>query len=262
MLNVLHALPLAAGIAAVCAAFLLPTLLGCATLQPRLARMFRGERDINTVLGFVLNALALYFGVLIALLSIAVYENYNKAHDAVDREASSIVRLYRDLRQYPEPLRKNLLSAMHSYVEDEIGPGWEAQQRGRIDPQEMGMMNDLRDALGGFEPSTPRETVLHAQTLRSFADFTESRRARIAAGAASVPHIMWYVVLAGAVMNIVVIWLFDLRRSTHAIVGGTIALFISLVIYMIAILDEPFRGRNGIRPEAIAVVHEQSGLHQ
>ena len=67
ILNWLHDLPFAAGLLLVCAVFMVPTLVGSYLLQPKVAQLFRGERDINTVLGFLLNAFALYFGVLLAL---------------------------------------------------------------------------------------------------------------------------------------------------------------------------------------------------
>ena len=43
---------------------------------------------------------------------------------------------------------------------------------------------------------------------------------------------------------------------------GTLSLFVGLVIYMIAMLDAPFRGAYGLKPEAIAAVHSQSALHR
>ena len=48
---------------------------------------------------------------------------------------------------------------------------------------------------------------------------------------------MWFIVLVGAFMNVMVIWMFDLKPSTHAVIGGTISMFVGLVIYMIAVLD-------------------------
>ena len=59
-----------------------------------------------------------------------------------------------------------------------------------------------------------------------------------------------------------VIWMFDLRPFTHAIIGGTISLFIGLVIYMVAVLDAPFKGRDGLKPDAIASVHTLAKMHR
>ena len=73
---------------------------------------------------------------------------------------------------------------------------------------------------------------------------------------------MWFVVLVGAVVNVIVIWMFDLRPLTHAIIGGTLSLFIALVIYMIAVLDAPFKGAYGVKPDPITEVHIQSKMHR
>jgi hypothetical protein len=257
VLNWLHQLPTLFGVLAVCAAFLLPTLVGSYFLQPAVARLFSGEKDVNTVLGFLLNAFALYFGVLLALLSIAVFENHNRAEETVDREAGGIVTLHRNLFAYPQPLQKELRKLLLAYVDEEIGPGWDAQRRGEVSRREIALLDQFHRRLTTFAPTTNAETVIQAATLRSFDDFVEHRRLRIAAAPARIPLIMWYIVLSGAVINIIVIWMFDLRWSTHAIIAGVLSLFIALVIYMIAVLDKPFMGRDGLMPDALIAVREQ-----
>jgi hypothetical protein len=262
ILNWLHDLPFVLGLLLVCAAFLVPTLAGSYLLQPKLAKLFRGERDINTVLGFLLNAFALYFGVLLALLSIAVFENHNKAEDAVVREAVAIVKLYRDIRSYPEESRPELASILDRYVDEAIGPGWKLQAEGKANPREIEILSELHRILGKFQPAHPGQSVRYAETLRVMDDFVEARRLRISAGTGSIPRIMWFVVLIGAVMNTILIWMFDLRPFTHAIIGGSLSIFIALVIYMIAVLDAPFKGAYGVKPAAIAAVHDQSKMHR
>lgn len=263
MLDWLHSLPILTGALVVCAIFVVPTLLGSLIVQPYLARLFRGEKDINTVLGFLLNAFALYFGVLLALLSIAVFENHNKAEESVEREAGQIITLYRNIRTYPEPARGHLVKALKDYLEAEIGEGWEAQRRGEISRQGVVLAGRMHALLAAFEPNRNNaESLRHADTLREFDEFIEARQSRITARGSSVPKIMWYIVIVGSILNIAVIWMFDVRRSTHMIIGGTMSLFIGLVIYMIAILDEPFRGRDGLSPEWLIAVRDEIAEQQ
>ncbi len=262
MLDWLHNLPILPGAILVCAVFVVPTLVGSFVLQPYIARMFRGERDINTVLGFLLNAFALYFGVLLALLSIAVFENHNRAEDAVTREAAAIVKLYRDIRAYPEKTQNELSQILHRYVDEVISRGWAIQARGGVNLEEIRILNEFHRLVGEVQPTGAGDTARYSETLRALDGFVEARRLRIAAGNDAIPKIMWFVVLLGAAMNVMVIWMFDLRPITHAIIGGTISLFIGLVIYMVAVLDAPFRGALGVRPDAIIAVHEQSGMRR
>jgi hypothetical protein len=262
ILGWLHDLPFVGGLLIVCAVFVVPTLVGSYLLQPKVAKLFHGERDINTVLGFLLNAFALYFGVLLALLSIAVFENHNKAEDAVVREAAAVIKLYRDINSYPTDSRPDLLGVLDTYIDEVTGPGWKIQASGRANPKEIDILSELHRVVGQFEPKDLAHSVRYAETLRVLDDFVEARRLRISAGTSSIPRIMWFVVLVGAVMNIAVIWMFDLRPLTHAIIGGTLSLFIALVIYMIAVLDAPFRGNYGIKPEALIEAHIQSKMHR
>ncbi len=262
ILNWLHDLPFIIGLGIVCAAFVVPTLVGSYLLQPKVAKLLRGEREINTILGFLLNAFALYFGVLLALLSIAVFENHNKAEDAVVREAVAIIKLYRDLHNYPEDARPDLVAILDNYVDEAIGPGWESQAEGKANPKEVAILSEFHRALGKFQPSDIGQGVRYAETLRVMDDFVEARRLRISAGTSSIPRIMWFVVLIGAAMNTILIWMFDLRPFTHAVIGGSLSMFIALVIYMIAVLDAPFKGSYGVKPDAISAVHAQSKMHR
>lgn len=260
MLDWLHDLPMGVGAFLVCIAFVVPTLAGAYLLQPSVAHLFQGEREINTILGFLLNTFALYFGVLLALLSIAVFENHNRAQDAVDREAAGLIKLYRDLRQYPEPARTEMTAILHKYTDEVIKRGWTLQARGEVSRAEVAIITELHGLLARFTPGAINENLLHAETLRALDGFIEARRLRISSGGSAVPRIMWIVVLCGAVINAAVIWMFDLRRTTHAIIGGTLSLFIGLVIYMIASLDGPFRGVHGIKPDALIEVHTASQM--
>jgi hypothetical protein len=256
MVDWLHDLPTLLGAIVVCAVFVVPTLIGSYLLQPYVARMFQGERDINTVLGFLLNAFALYFGVLLALLSIAVFENHNKAEDTVVGEAAALIKLYRDLRGYPEPVRTQLAGQLHKYVDEVIGPGWAIQARGEVNPKETAILSEFHRIVSQFQPANAGQGIRYGETLRALDGFVEARRLRISAAERAIPRIMWFIVLVGAAMNVAVIWMFDLRRSTHAVIGGTISMFVGLVIYMVAVLDRPFNGSNGLQPHAIAAVHK------
>jgi hypothetical protein len=68
---------------------------------------------------------------------------------------------------------------------------------------------------------------------------------------------MWMTVAVGAVINIVLLWLFDLRLGTHLLLGGLISFFTATMICVIALLDNPYRGEVGISPEAFELIYNQ-----
>ena len=258
MIDWLHELPPVVGAAFVCGCFLVPTLAGSVLFQPMVGRLLRGEKDANTVVGLLLNAFSLYYGVLLALLSIAVLDDYDGAKDAIGQEASSAVALYRSVSGYPEPTRTTLMQTLRRYLDEETGPGWRNQRHGQASAGGMLLMDELGHALSTFKPSREAgEDALHRETVRTFNEFVERRRNRIQAGETSIPPVIWSVVLIGAALNILVLWMFDLRRTTHLLFGGVLAIFIGLVVYMVTALDQPFRGAHGLLPDDLVEARQQ-----
>jgi hypothetical protein len=244
------------GAAFVCGCFLIATLIGSAYLQPAVGRLLKGEREPNTLVGLLLSAL--YYGVLLALLSIAVFANYDKAKDSIGQEATSIIALYRNISGYPEPVRTTLEEALRRYVDEETGPGWGEQHRDRASARGVLLVDDLNRQLLSFKANREAgEDVLHRETLRTFSEFVERRRTRIQAAGTSIPPVIWYVVLIGAALNVLILWLFDLKRTSHFIIGGVLTIFIGLVVYMVAVLDQPFRGSHGLPPDDLVHARQQ-----
>ena len=50
-------------------------------------------------------------------------------------------------------------------------------------------------------------------------------------------------------MNIVLIWIQDMEIHVHLILGAVLASILGAVIFLIAELDNPFRGQVSIGPE-------------
>lgn len=258
MIDWLHDLPPAIGAMVVCGCFLVPTLVGSALLQPQVGRLLREEKDPNTLVGLLLNVLSLYYGVLLALLSIAVFDNYDRAKDAIGQEAASAVALYRSVSGYPEPVRSSLMQSLRRYLDEETSSGWRAQRQAQVSPGGTLLVDELGRELSTFRPQRETgEDALHRETLRTFNEFVERRRHRIQAGGTSIPPVIWYVVLIGAALNVLVLWMFDLKRTTHVLFGGVLTIFIGLVVYMVAVLDQPFRGTHGLRPDELIEARHQ-----
>ncbi len=254
----LHQLPIFMGAVIVCLFFLVPTLIGSVLLQPAVGRLLRDERDPNTLVGLLLNSFTLYYGVLLALLSIAVFDNYGKAQDAVGREASSIIALYRTFSGYPEPIRTSLLDNLRQYVDEETGPGWSFQRRDQASTRGTLLVDRLSHQLLSFRPSREAgEDLIHQAALRIFENFIEQRRLRIQAAGTSIPTVIWSVVLAGAALNVFTLWLFDLKRTTHLLLGGVLMTFVGLVVYMVGVLDRPFHGAHGLKPDDLLHARQQ-----
>jgi hypothetical protein len=69
--------------------------------------------------------------------------------------------------------------------------------------------------------------------------------------------VMWYVLLVGAFVNIAMVWLFDMKLITHLLLGGLLASYLGTMIFLIAAMDNPFRGEISVDPEAFESLYRQ-----
>jgi hypothetical protein len=92
--------------------------------------------------------------------------------------------------------------------------------------------------------------------LREFNRLVELRRSRLANVFLGLPSVLWWVVASGALLYIMLIWLQDMEIHVHLILGGVLASILGLVIFLIAELDNLFRGEVSVGPHSIALVYE------
>ena len=115
------------------------------------------------MVGVALSNFFVLYGILLGLLAVATYQNYSTVGDIVDKEASSLSALYRDLSAYPQPIRSHLQDALREYTRYTIEEGWDLQRRGVVPAQGSKLITSVLQMLLTFNPSTEREKIIHAE---------------------------------------------------------------------------------------------------
>jgi hypothetical protein len=108
-----------------------------------------------------------------------------------------------------------------------------------------------------FEPKTEGQKLLHGEALRAYNGMIQARRLRLDAVDTCLAPVMWIVIIAGAVIALSASFFFrveDIRL--HGILVILLATFMGLVIFMIFVLDHPFRGDLGLGPEPYQLIYD------
>ena len=58
-----------------------------------------------------------------------------------------------------------------------------------------------------------------------------------------------------ALITIAMVWLFDMKFITHLLLGGLLSAYLGTMIFLIAAMDNPFRGEVSITPEAFETLY-------
>ncbi len=230
--------------------------LGSVFISPILRRLVRSTSGSNDVVGYILSSFGVFYGLLLGLIAIAAHQNYSNVEEAVAKEAIALSALYQDSTAYPEPFGQNLRWLLRDYCRYVIKYAWPLQQKGIVPEGGRVRVIAYHEKLLSFEPQTNREVIIHAETLRQFNVFFECRRMRLHSVTTSIPPVMWYVVIIGAVINLAIVWMLDMRLIAQFTLGGLLSLFLGTMMFLIAAMDNPLRGEVSVSPDAFEAVHK------
>ena len=60
----------------------------------------------------------------------------------------------------------------------------------------------------------------------------------------------------GALINIMLIWMLNMRFFTHLLLGAIVSFFLGVMIFLIASLDNPMRGEVSVSPDNYQLVYD------
>lgn len=233
------------------------TWLGIIFVRPFLRLLLRRQPGLNDLVGYILSSHCAFFGLLLGLLAVAAYQNLSDVERTVNREAGYLRSIYRSVTSYPEPMRSQTLPLIREYTRYVIEDAWPQQRRGIIAAEGTSRMNAVQEKLFGFEPQTKAQGFVHTETMSQFSAMAEVRRARIQSVDTNIPPMMWYVVLVGALITILLVWMLDMRLLPHLLLSGVLAFFLSTVICLVFVMDRSFRGEISIGADASKAVYDR-----
>src|SRR5687767_15455402 len=116
------------GVLVVCGACL-AAVVGLMVVQRLVPATIR--KEYNDVAGFVYAVLGVIYAVLLALVVIAVWEDFGRARVTVEAEANALAEVFWLAHQLPEPEGRELQELRRSYAEDVVNVEWPLMEQGR-----------------------------------------------------------------------------------------------------------------------------------
>jgi hypothetical protein len=220
----------------------------------------------NDVAGFIYAALGVIYAVLIALVVIAVWEEYDAASETVEQEANAVAEIVWLAHRLPEPEGTHIQELCRSYAEEVIHKEWPLMEQGQAPlmtqtqgtPSGWTLIDEIRANLQEFQPHTPADEQLYAEGLDQIQRLADARRMRLVAAEEGIPGVLWAVLIFGGVAAIGFTYLFGLANTwAHRLMVFTLAAVIGLVLFTIGALEHPFSGGARIGTEAFDLILER-----
>jgi hypothetical protein len=215
------------------------------------------RKEHNDVAGFIYAVVGVSYAVLLGLMLIAVWEQWNAAEEVASDEANELAGIFYFAHALPQPEGRNIQKLARSYGRVVVEEEWPLMEQGRTSPKAWATLDELRGTILGLDPpttaqQTPYSQERYNQILEQLHGLGDARRERLLAAGEGLPTILWVVLIGGGVITIAFTYLFGLENTlVHTLMVAALAVVLSLSLFSIAALDHPFRGDVRIHPAAL-----------
>jgi Protein of unknown function (DUF4239) len=220
----------------------------------------------NDVAGFIYAALGVIYAVLLALVVIAVWEEYQAADETIEQEANATAEIFWLGNRLPEPVGPHVQELAMSYAREVVHVEWPLMANGEQPPLEhvegipsgWTLIDEIRFTLQNFDPHSKAEEQLYAKGLDQVDELNDARRMRLVASEEGVPGILWSVLIFGGIAAVGFTYLFGLDSTwAHRLMVVTLAAVIGLVLFTVGALGHPFEGGARIGTGAFDLILER-----
>ncbi|MBA2534609.1 MAG: DUF4239 domain-containing protein [Rubrobacter sp.] len=212
----------------------------------------------NDVAGFIYAVLGVAYAVLLGLMVVAVWEDYQEAQNAATEEANELSAIFWMAHALPEPQAVRIQELTRDYARVVVQEEWPLMEQGKSSPKAWEILDELRASVEDLHPTNDTQLVLYDNEIQRLHDLGDARRARLLQVNEGLPAVLWVVLLVGGVVEVGFTYLFGLRSTTvHVLMVAALAMIIGLVLFTIGALEFPFKGDVRVGPGAFESVLER-----
>ena len=212
-------------------------------------------KENHEVAAIIFNAFGLFYGVLLAFVVFVTWSGYDEATKNLQLEANEVADIFHITQVFPQPsgerIRRTLLDYVTSVYDDEL----KRMSEGEVSlHSNRAMINLINEFYQINESSVPNREI-YAEALKRFNNLAEYRRLRIFAGNDTVPSVVWLVLLVGSVISISYTYVFGMKNiRAQYLIAGSLTVTITLILFLIYVLDHPFTGTSKVSAEPLRQV--------
>jgi hypothetical protein len=219
-------------------------------------------KDHHDVLGMMFSGAAAFYGVVLAFVIVAAWQNFQDAAQREQTELLALTELYEVGTRMPPPTSQLMTTAIRGYVSDSLMYEWS----GSGQPQFMKGRGNLRKmlaALLSLNPQTNKDGILYGKAMDEITRLFEARQQRMLYSQSNIPTIVWIVIIFGAAVTIALsFFFFTEHRLLQAMTSMLFAMLIGLTIIAIDDLSHPYQGFSRVPPTGFKDLLKEIDSHR
>ncbi|MFD0311194.1 hypothetical protein [Streptomyces sp. NPDC127119] len=198
--------------------------------------------DTPDVIEYMTMMIGVVYAIVLGLAIAGVWEARGVAEDHVQTEAQALHEINERVRVYPPDVRDRIRADVDAYVDHVVSTEWKTMaDHGHVTGRGAELLNRIRQDVTDYEPKTDFEAQAYQPLLDQVTAADAARTARADSTAPTMPGVVWFGLITGAVVTVGLIFALQIRRTPREVIlAGLFAALIAFLLFLIWDFDAPY----------------------
>ncbi|WP_367319273.1 hypothetical protein [Streptomyces sp. HUAS ZL42] len=211
-------------------------------LRHRTAAEDEDPSETPDVIEYMTMWIGVVYAIVLGLAIAGVWEARSAAQDHIQAEAQALHEISERVRVYPAEERDRIRGDVNTYVGHVITAEWKAMaDHGRVTERGDRLLDRIRADVTDYEPSTDFQAQAYQPLVDQVAAADQARNARAASTGPTMPGVVWFGLLGGAVVTVGMVLALQIRRTPRELLlAGLFSALIAFLLFLIWDFDAPY----------------------
>ncbi|GAA2193575.1 MULTISPECIES: DUF4239 domain-containing protein [Streptomyces] len=211
-------------------------------LRHRTAAEDEDPSETPDVIEYMTMWIGVIYAIVLGLAIAGVWEARNAAQDHVQSEAQALHEISERVRVYPPDVRDRIRADVDAYVSYVVRTEWRTMAaEERVTDRGATLLQRVRADVTDYRPVNDFEAQAYQPLLDQLAAADQARNARADATGATMPPVVWWGLITGALITIGMVFALQIRRTGRELVlAGLFSATIAFMLFLIWDFDAPY----------------------
>ncbi|KPI12122.1 Protein of unknown function DUF4239 [Actinobacteria bacterium OK074] len=213
-----------------------------ALVRQRTAGDTEDPSETPDVIEYMTMMIGVVYAIVLGLAIAGVWEARSGAQDHVQAEAQALHEISERVRTYPPAVRDQVRADVDTYVSYVVKTEWKTMQdHARVTARGGALLERVRHDVTDYEPKTDFEAQQYQPLLDQMAAADAARQARADSTGATMPGVVWFGLIIGAVVTVAMVFVLQIRRTARELIlAGLFSALIAFLLFLIWDFDAPY----------------------
>ncbi|MGW1893610.1 bestrophin-like domain [Streptomyces sp. NPDC002004] len=194
------------------------------------------------VIEYITMMIGVVYAIVLGLAIAGVWEARSEAQDHVRAEAQALHEVSERVRVYPADVRDRIRTDVNTYVGHVVTTEWRTMvNHGHLTARGDRLLEDVRRDVTDYRPRSDFQAQAYQPLVDQVTAVDEARHARAEATGPTMPPVVWFGLITGALVTIGMVFALQIRRTPRELIlAGLFSALIAFLLFLIWDFDDPY----------------------